>query len=186
MRGTVVQGRRRNVCAGLVTMLLLGACVMPGGMSIPTGTQSPDAGAGVSATTVARGVIAEVNSTRLGQGLDALIEDAVLNRAAREHSEELAARGKLDHTSTDPARRTMTMRIEAAGGTWLRAAENLAHVSGYASGVPGRTVNMWLKSNGHRRNLLSPDYTHTGVGVAIDPRGRWYVTQLYVRPRAVR
>jgi uncharacterized protein YkwD len=135
---------------------------------------------------VEREVIAEVNRTRESQGLRALHADAALNRAAREHSEELALRRTLDHTSTHPARRTMTMRIDAAGGSWTRAAENLANMSGPASSVATQTVRLWLRSEGHRRNMLEPSYTQTGVGLAIDERGVWYITQLYVLPRTSR
>src|SRR5690606_37906673 len=86
MRDMVVRGRRRSGGAVLATTLVLAACVMPGGMSIPTGTRAPGSGAGTSLTTVARGVVEEANRARRGQDLDALIEDAALNRAAREHS----------------------------------------------------------------------------------------------------
>jgi uncharacterized protein YkwD len=142
----------------------------------------PEPPSNTTIAAVARAVVAEVNRTRVAEGLAALSDDAALARAAREHSEELAARRTLDHNSTDPERRTMTMRIEAAGGTWTRAAENLANMSGAASSVPAQSAQMWLTSEGHRRNLLSPTYTHTGVGVAVDRRGIWYVTQLYVLP----
>lgn len=142
---------------------------------------APTSDAAIAAVT--RDVIAEINRTREANGLHALRADAALNRAARDHAEELAVRRTLDHTSTNPARRTMAMRIDAAGGAWSRAAENLANTSGAASEVAARTVAMWLRSDGHRRNMLEPAYTHTGVGIAIDERGVWYITQLYVLPR---
>lgn len=78
------------------------------------------------------------------------------------------------------------MRIDAAGGSWSRIAENLATMSGPASNVAAQTVRLWLDSEGHRRNMLEPAYTHTGVGVAIDSDGIWYVTQVYVLPRSSR
>lgn len=148
------------------------------------GPATPDAPAsGGEITAVARAVVAEVNRTRQANGLAPLREDALLSRAAREHSEELASRRTLTHTSTNPERRTMTMRIEAVGVAWSRAAENLANMSGSASSVPVQTARMWMGSDGHRRNMLEPAYTHTGVGVALDTRGIWYITQLYVLPR---
>lgn len=163
--------------------VLCGACTLPAGPPLQTGAPVPAPTSDAAIAAVARDVIAEVNRTRDGRGLGTLRADAALNRAARDHAEELAARRTLDHTSTNPARRTMAMRIDAAGGAWSRAAENLANVSGPASEVATRTVRMWLRSEGHRRNLLEPAYTHTGVGIAIDERGVWYITQLYVLPR---
>lgn len=171
--------------ASAVALLLCTACTMPIGVPQPAGgTDVPAATPDATLARVAQDVIDAVNATRRSNDAGALIEDPVLSRAAQGHSEELARRGQLDHNSTDPSRRTMTMRIEAAGGTWSRAAENLANMSGPASNVPAQTVQMWLSSDGHRRNMLTPDYTHTGVGVAIDRRGYWYVTQLYVIPRS--
>ena len=168
-------------------VLMYTACAIPAGpppepaVSIPT-SPPPDA----TIAAVARSVVEEVNRTREASGLRPLREDAALRRAARDHSEELAARRTLDHNSTNPARQTLTMRIDAAGGSWSRAAENLANMSGAASSVASTTVRLWLGSEGHRRNLLEPAYTHTGVGVAIDHNGIWYITQLYVLPRSSR
>ncbi|MBR9989664.1 MAG: CAP domain-containing protein [Gemmatimonadetes bacterium] len=171
----------RAALAGFV--VLFAGCTVPPG--IPAGSTSApgEQASGAAITAVARAVVAEVNHTRQENGLAPLREDALLSRAAREHSEELASRRTLTHTSTNPARRTMTMRIEAVGVVWSRAAENLANMSGSASSVPEQTARMWMGSDGHRRNMLEPAYTHTGVGVAIDQRGIWYITQLYVLPR---
>ena len=173
---------------GLLSAVVLSAgCMVPiGGPPATAPTPVPEPPTNATMAAVAGSVMAEVNRTRVAQGLAALSDDAALDRAAREHSEELAARRTLDHSSTDPERLTMTMRIEAAGGTWLRAAENLARMTGPSSRVPPQTVQMWLNSDGHRRNMLSTSYTHTGVGIAIDRFGVWYVTQLYVFPRPAR
>jgi uncharacterized protein YkwD len=169
----------------LTGLLLCAACTVP--VSVPR--SAPAAAAAVSDATVeavANELLAAVNRARADNGLRPLRRVAALTRAAREHSEELAERRTLEHTSTNPARRTMTMRIEAAGGTWSRAAENLANMSGPASDVPWQSVQLWLNSAGHRRNMLESAYTQTGVGIAIDQRGIWYITQLYVVPRTGR
>jgi uncharacterized protein YkwD len=179
-RAELVAGVRRIV---LTVALFCGACTVPAGPPLQSSAPVPAPTSDAAMAAVARDVVAEVNRTREASGLRALRADAALNRAARDHAEELAVRRTLDHTSTNPARRTMTMRIDAAGGAWSRAAENLANVTGPASDVATRTVAMWLRSEGHRRNLLEPAYTHTGVGIAIDERGVWYITQLYVLPR---
>lgn len=173
---------------GLSALLLCTACTLPAVLApARTDTPAPPPTNGTAATAaitaVAGAVLAEVNRTRESRGLTALTGDAALNRAAREHAEELAARRTLDHSSIDPRRHTMTMRIEAAGATWTRAAENLASVSGDASRVPAAVVRLWLESDGHRVNMLGDAYTHTGVGVAVDRVGVWYVTQLYTVPR---
>jgi uncharacterized protein YkwD len=176
---------RAIVLTGVI--LLCASCAIPAGPPPPPNVPVPAAPApDETIAAVARDVLMEVNRTRAASGRKALRADAALSRAAQAHSEELAVRRTLDHNSTDPSRRTLTMRIEAAGGIWNRAAENLAQVSSPASEVPSRTAQLWLRSDGHRRNMLESAYTHTGVGVAIDRHGTWYITQLYVLPRAFR
>ena len=177
--------RARAVLKLVLVMLLCGACMKPVSVQ-PREEAAPPPVLESELTAIARDVLEEVNRVRRANGLDALREDAALNRAAADHSAELAERRTLDHLSTKLARRTMTMRIDAAGGSWSAAAENLANVSGPASSVPARTAQLWLDSPGHNRNMLESSFTHTGVGVAIDGRGMWYVTQLYVLPRARR
>ncbi len=54
-----------------------------------------------------------------------------------------------------------------------RAGENLA--SGTASART--TVARWMRSPGHRRNLLSRSFTRLGVGAAYSSGGRLYTVQ---------
>jgi uncharacterized protein YkwD len=125
------------------------------------------------------------NRARADADARPLREVDVLTTAAQEYARELAQRRLLDHASATPGRTTPAQRIEAAGGTWKRAAENLASMSDYTN-VPRVTINLWLNSPPHRRNLLDPAYTTTGVGVARDASGTWYIVQLYVLPPAAR
>jgi uncharacterized protein YkwD len=41
----------------------------------------------------------------------------------------------------------------------------------------------WWYSPGHRENLLNPDYTESGIGVAQAADGAWFVTQIFATPR---
>src|SRR5690606_13306943 len=120
--------RSKAVSAVLSVALACAGCVLPG--TIPPAGDSGSAAPAVESALLAisRHVLEEVNRARRANGLDPMREDAALMRAAADHSGELAERRTLDHTSTNPARRTMTMRIDAAGGSWSRAAENLAHM----------------------------------------------------------
>ena len=42
-------------------------------------------------------------------------------------------------------------------------------------------VEGWMKSPGHRKNILDPDYTQSGIGVAIK-NGTAYATQVFFGP----
>ena len=50
------------------------------------------------------------------------------------------------------------------GATEWGAGENLAW--GAPSLSARRTARLWMRSPGHRANILSPDYTRVGIGVA--------------------
>lgn len=87
-----------------------------------------------------------------------LVMSASLARAARAHSIDMASHDYFDHTSQDG--RTVGDRLRAQGadkGSW---GENIA-----AGGATVRaTMDQWLQSPGHCRNMLSPDYSAIGIG----------------------
>ena len=91
--------------------------------------------------------------------------DATLTRIAHDQAEAMAAKDKLDH---DVLGRFNT-RVGPAGAG--RAAENIAY--GY-DGFP-KTLDQWINSSGHRKNLLLPGATRVGVASVKSARtGRTY------------
>jgi uncharacterized protein YkwD len=54
-----------------------------------------------------------------------------------------------------------------------RVGENIA----YGNVSADQMVAMWMSSPGHRANILRPEFTHLGVGVARTGSGRVYGTQ---------
>jgi uncharacterized protein YkwD len=179
-------GRNAFVASALLLACAALACVPV--LLPPADGNAADVSAGT-----ADGVLAEVagdlltaaNRARASHGLRPLVPDAALNRAAMAYAQELAAREVLDHTSPTPGLETMTRRIEAAGGTWLRAGENLAQLGGPANEAGRHIVDLWMTSPPHRSNLLERAYTHAGSGVAVGRRSEWVAVQLYVLPRSV-
>jgi uncharacterized protein YkwD len=158
-------------------------CTMPPPPAPPAPAQHASAPISTEAAAIEHGVFAEVNRLRRDHGSSALRRVPALDQAARLHAEELAARRMLDHYSTDMNMRTPGQRVTATGIVWISVAENLASLSGRYETAGSRTADIWLHSPGHRSNMLDGRHTHTGVGVAVDRRGIWYVTQLYVLPR---
>jgi uncharacterized protein YkwD len=171
------------------------------------GTSSAGTGAipQVSAATVEARVHARTNDARRRGGLRALTTDAALARVARRHSADMAARGFFDHTAPDgsdanarAARDGLTCRVRVGDRTLIGFAENLAQMWTYgrwretrsvagvrrtyearsADEVAAQTVDGWLNSPGHRRNLLAPHATREGVGVSVRLDGAVYVTQI--------
>jgi uncharacterized protein YkwD len=39
-----------------------------------------------------------------------------------------------------------------------------------------------MKSPGHRANIMYPDVTHIGIGIASNSRGDIWITQMFLRP----
>lgn len=151
-----------------------------------SGTARPAAGtvvrARVAPGAMANGVLAEVNRERRRRGAQPLVMDARLNRAAERYARELAARREIEHVSSTPGRRTFRQRIHAEGGRARIAGENLARLSASPAKMPQRTLRAWLRSPGHRSNLLDPSWRRTGVGVWQGRDGVWYIVQLYATP----
>ena len=57
----------------------------------------------------------------------------------------------------------------------MAAAENIAAGSNTAESV----VNQWMNSEGHRNNIMNPDYTKLGVGMAKGGSYGTYWTQCF-------
>ncbi|MEX0890804.1 MAG: CAP domain-containing protein [Gemmatimonadota bacterium] len=130
-------------------------------------------------TAIATEILRQVNRARSAVGARPLAAEPALDTAAREYAAELAERGAIGHSSATPGRRTLRERLRAAGANHRRSGENLALMQSTASQLPVRVVRGWLRSPGHRANLLDARFRYSGLGVARDGRGRWFVVQVY-------
>lgn len=90
--------------------------------------------------------------------------DAKLNSIAQDQASAMAAKDKLDHDVLGP----FGSRVASSGSD--RAAENIAY--GYDN-FP-KTLNQWINSPSHRKNLLLKDASRIGVASAKTPSGRTY------------
>lgn len=86
-----------------------------------------------------------------------------LDTAAESHSTNMAERNFVMHC--DPDTGTLSWdRMAAAGYTgFTYAAENIA--AGYST--PQAVVAAWMSSDGHRANILSPNYREFGHGYVL-------------------
>ncbi|MEU4829857.1 CAP domain-containing protein [Streptosporangium sp. NPDC023615] len=114
-----------------------------------------------------REVVRLINVERRRAGCGPLRTDRRLTASARRHSAGMAARGGLSHTS--PGGTSPWERMEAAG--YLDGgAENIGR--GYTS--PDEAVLNWMKTAGHRRNILNCELRATGVGAVQGADGLWW------------
>lgn len=131
---------------------------------------APAEAATVSATTLQTQVVSLSNKERVKAGCKALRVNADLLWAARGHSKYMAATGSFSHTGARKS--TFVTRARAAGYSAARS-ENIAW--GYRSA--GEVVRAWMKSPGHRRNLLDCGAKTFAVGVVYSANGTPYYTQ---------
>lgn len=104
---------------------------------------------------------------------------APLERAALDHSKDMAVNSYMDHTGRDGS--SPADRISRTGYKWRMVGENLA------SGImtPEETVAGWLQSPHHCENLMTRRFTEMGVAFAVNPAtdAGVYWTQTFGTPR---
>ncbi len=115
-------------------------------------------------------MLAAVNQVRLDHKLRPLELDSSLTSLARDHGMDMAANNFFAHTS--PTRGDLRRRISVAGVEFGAAGENLAK----AQSVHQAMTELML-SDGHRENLLRPDYTHIGIGAIVGETAVHYYVQ---------
>lgn len=106
-------------------------------------------------------MLARVNAVRRSAGLRPLLPNAELDQAAQEHARDLLIRGYYRHQSPEGSQ--PGDRARSAGYPTFDVAENL-HEDRYSV---EQTLDDWLHSSGHRRNLLDPHCTDLGLGLAL-------------------
>ena len=115
-----------------------------------------------------------VNKARAREGLSPLRLDERLSNIARHKSQDMKDRQYFSHDS--PVYGSPFEMLTSFGVHYRRAGENIAKGQQTAD----RVVNAWLKSPGHRDNILDPTFNKIGMGLVWDKQGNSYWTQLFV------
>lgn len=130
------------------------------------------------ATAIERQAFDLINDERQAAGLQPLQWDSEMLYLARIHSENMARQDFFSHTGRDGL--TVDGRARQAGVRWQAIGENIAY-SQNAAKPAQLAVQCWMDSAGHRRNILSQNWTRAGIGVATAPNGKFYITQVFVK-----
>jgi uncharacterized protein YkwD len=112
-------------------------------------------------------LLAAHNRERAKEGRTPLGLSAKLTEAAKVHAEDMAAHGKLEHKGSDGS--TAPERIKRTRYVHVRVGENIAKGATSVDEV----MKMWLKSPGHRANILA-DFTEMGAALTEDDDGETY------------
>lgn len=105
-------------------------------------------------------IIALTNEVRRAVGVDYLVEDEKLNRAAFNKAQDMLVNEYFAHVGPD--KRRLSSWLIDVGYNYAVAGENLAMGFSGAEDV----MNGWIESKTHYANLVDPDFHEIGVGMA--------------------
>ncbi|HEY1041610.1 MAG TPA: CAP domain-containing protein [Candidatus Paceibacterota bacterium] len=130
--------------------------------------------------TILASVITELtNHTRAQQEAGPVVEDPLLSLAAQAKAEDMAQRGYFSHV--DPDGIAPWAWYDAVDYTYRYAGENLA-----VNFTDSKDIEeAWIASPTHYANLIKPQYTRTGVGLAegvYKGNKTTYVVQFFAAP----
>ncbi len=100
-------------------------------------------------------------------------------QAAQLQAEQMAASKRMAHELPGARFPGLDDRLVAVGYRWRASGENVAE--GYSD--PDAVVNGWMKSPGHRENIVSSHYLEMGAGMAVGSNGRKYWAQVFATAR---
>ena len=118
--------------------------------------------------------LALLNSSRQEAGITPLLWDPSLSLLAVRHSQEQANRGTVSHHSYEFGLST-ERRVRIAYPAAPRLAENVGRNRDVES-----LHDALLRSEGHRRNRMDPQFTHVGIGLARADPYSLYLTEIFV------
>jgi uncharacterized protein YkwD len=176
----------RSVCSRLLAMprearlavwliVLVSACATP---TPASPTEVPEAPAVGGSSDIASTLVQLTNAERSNAGRPALRSSGRLMEAAQLHADQMARLGRLEHVISGAPYPRPEDRLAAAGYQWSAYAENIAMGQGSATAA----MDSWMRSSGHRANILNANVTEIGIGFARDSAGRPYYAQVFGRP----
>jgi uncharacterized protein YkwD len=145
--------------------------VLVASLAVLLGTAGPpaDASGPKAQRKYAHQAFSATNANRAHHGLRTLQPNACLKHAAVRQATLMAQREQMFHQ--DLSRVMRDCRLDLAG-------ENVAY--GYPTGRSVVDVG-WMNSEGHRANILNPQFRLMGIGARKGHNGRWYVAQVLGR-----
>ncbi len=103
-------------------------------------------------------VVELTNAERQKQGLKPLQIDDKLSKSAHAKSQDMKDKNYFDHQS--PTYGSPFDMMKSFGITYKTAGENIAK----GQPTPEAVVKAWMNSEGHRKNIMNPEFTQIGVG----------------------
>jgi uncharacterized protein YkwD len=123
-------------------------------------------------------IIDLTNKARAKEKLSPLKLNALVYKAARNHSTNMAKQQKMEH-ELDGKR--VDKRMDDVGYDFELNGENIGELSDLKD-VP-KLFEAWMGSKSHRANIMEPKFEEIGVAIVQDAKKkRWYITQVFGTP----
>jgi uncharacterized protein YkwD len=158
---------RNRLAAVLVVAAACLAVVSPASAAddpllAPPGTCAAADQLGLDQATAQQSMLCLTNFARTQSGLVALRLDTALNAAGQAKLAANVSCGEFSHTPCGTPFSTV-FATYLSGARGYQIGENIAWGTG-AYGTARQTMNGWLHSEGHRKNILTPEYRDLGIG----------------------
>src|SRR5262249_15144050 len=120
-------------------------------------------------------ILERVNAARRAAGAGDLVPRRKLFKAARDHAGNIARYGQALRQLDGKGPEDRLSDQEYAFSNW---AENLS----VGRQLSRQAVDYWLKSAGHRINVLDRSFTEVGIGLGVGDDGKLYHDLLLAAP----
>ncbi len=107
-------------------------------------------------------ILVEINEKRQNYGVKPLIGNKLLNTSAMAKAQAMTKAGEFAHSWKEHEDAFKEVRVINKNKNWKVIGENLALCFIGAENV----VEGWMKSEGHKENLLNTRFSEMGIGVS--------------------
>jgi len=186
----------------LLLCAALAACQAPRSSSIAPAFPASDGQSRpvVRSAELEKRIHSLINGERKKHGLLPLAWNDSLCSIARKHSSDMAQKTYFSHVSPDGhdfsyryKQEGYQCAVAGQGNVFYAGGENIFQNNLYdririrngvrsydwnsVNRIAETTVEGWMKSPGHRKNILMPYWVSEGIGVSVSPDDKVYITQ---------
>jgi len=145
------------------------------GTNTGTGTNgggTAAAGSGIMTSDESR-ILQLVNAERAKTGAKPLASSSECTKLARMKSQDMVDKNYFSHQS--PTYGSPFDLLKSNNVSYMYAGENIA-----MNQSADAAFKAWMNSEGHKKNILNPNFTELGVGIAPKGNGSYIYTQLFI------
>ena len=162
------QHAARSILVAVVAVVASALTVVGGAAAPASASMSAGEVRAMAPSTYEEQVQYYINRKRAARGLRKLRLESCTDGLSEKWSQHLADTLQFYHQSLDPF-------FDKCGARY--AGETLAR----GAATPQDMVAAWMRSDGHRRVMLSKSPRRLGVAAVLDSRGDWVLTANYTR-----